>query len=254
MTFEVTPWMYPLLFAAGMLAGWIDAIAGGGGLVTIPILLGIGVPPQMVLGTNKFQASFGSFTAASHYIRKEVVALDDAWTGILFTLVGSAAGTVAVQLVHPEVLNLVIPFLLLAIAVLMLLTPDLGTMQTHPRLSRMLFYLLFGLGLGFYDGFFGPGVGTFWAMAFVLGLGFTLTRATGYTKVMNFTSNIVSLLVFALGGNILWLPGAVMAAGQIIGARLGSGMVVKRGVRFIRPVFIIMVIVTTLKLLSDRLF
>ncbi|HSQ75294.1 MAG TPA: TSUP family transporter, partial [Bacteroidota bacterium] len=98
-----------------------------------------------------------------------------------------------------------------------------------------------------------PGVGTFWAMAFVLGLGFTLTRATGYTKVMNFTSNIVSLLVFAIGGNVLWAPGAVMAVGQIIGARLGSGMVVKRGVRFIRPVFIVMVILTTLKLLSDRL-
>ena len=253
MTFEVTPWMYPLLFAGGMLAGWVDAIAGGGGMVTIPILLGIGVPPQMVLGTNKFQASFGSFTAAYHYIRKEVVPLDDAWAGILFTLIGSALGTIAVQQIDPGVLNVVIPFLLLAIAVLLLLTPDLGAMQTHPRLPRMLFYLTLGLGLGFYDGFFGPGVGTFWAMAFVLGLGFTLTRATGYTKVMNFTSNIVSLLVFAIGGNILWAPGAVMAVGQIIGARLGSGMVVKRGVRFIRPVFIVMVILTTLKLLSDRL-
>ncbi|MBP1657539.1 MAG: hypothetical protein H6Q31_2140 [Bacteroidetes bacterium] len=253
MTFEVTPWMYPLLFAGGMLAGWIDAIAGGGGMVTIPILLGIGVPPQMVLGTNKFQASFGSFTAAYHYVRKEVVPLDDAWAGILFTLIGSALGTIAVQQMDPGLLNVVIPFLLLAIAVLMLLTPDLGAIQTHPRLARMLFYVLLGLGLGFYDGFFGPGVGTFWAMAFVLGLGFTLTRATGYTKVMNFTSNIVSLLVFAIGGNILWAPGAVMAVGQIIGARLGSGMVVKRGVRFIRPVFIVMVILTTLKLLADRL-
>ena len=253
MTFEVTPWMYPLLFAGGLLAGWIDAIAGGGGMVTIPILLSIGVPPQMVLGTNKFQASFGSFTAARHYIREQVVPLDDAWTGILFTLAGSALGTVAVQQIDASILNVVIPFLLLAIAVFMLLTPDLGTMQTHPRISRMPFYALMGLGLGFYDGFFGPGVGSFWAMAFVLGLGFTLTRATGYTKVMNFTSNIVSFLVFGIGGNILWLPGAVMAAGQIIGARLGSGMVVKKGVRFIRPVFIIMVILTTLKLLSDRL-
>lgn len=253
MTFEVTPWMYPLLFVAGMLAGWVDAIAGGGGMVTIPVLLGIGVPPQMVLGTNKFQASFGSFTAAYHYIRKELVPLDDAWAGILFTLIGSALGTIAVQRMDPGVLNVVIPFLLLAIAVLLLLTPDLGVIPTHPRLPRTLFYLSFGMGLGFYDGFFGPGVGTFWAMAFVLGLGFTLTRATGYTKVMNFTSNIVSLLVFAIGGNILWAPGAVMAVGQIIGARLGSGMVVKRGVRFIRPVLIVMVILTTLKLLSDRL-
>lgn len=253
MTFDVTPWMYPVLFAAGLLAGWIDAIAGGGGMVTIPVLLSIGIPPQMVLGTNKFQASFGSFTAARHYIREEVVDLHDAWEGIVFTLVGSAAGTIAVQQIDPGILNVVIPFLLLAIAVFMLLTPDLGKLQTHPRLPRLFFYGSMGLALGFYDGFFGPGVGSFWAMAFVMGLGFTLTRATGYTKVMNFTSNIVSLGVFALGGHILWLPGAVMAVGQIAGARIGSGMVVKKGVRFIRPVFIIMVILTTLKLLSDRL-
>lgn len=253
MTFDVTPWMYPVLFAAGLLAGWIDAIAGGGGLVTLPVLLSIGVPPQMVLGTNKFQASFGSFTAARHYIGEGVVNLRDAWEGVLFTMLGSALGTLAVQQIDPGILNVVIPFLLLAIAVFMFLTPDLGSIQTHPRVPRMAFYGVMGSALGFYDGFFGPGVGSFWAMAFVMGLGFTLTRATGYTKVMNFTSNIVSLVVFALGGHILWLPGAVMAVGQIAGARIGSGMVVKKGVRFIRPVFIIMVILTTLKLLSDRL-
>ncbi len=253
MTFEVTPWMYPVLFAGGLLAGWIDAIAGGGGMVTVPLLLSLGLPPQMVLGTNKFQASFGSFTAARHYVRAGVVPLADAWTGILYTLAGSAIGTIAVQQIDASVLNVVIPFLLLGIAVYMLLTPDLGSIQGRPKIPRLMFYTSMGLLLGFYDGFFGPGVGSFWAMAFVLGLGFHLTRATGYTKVMNFTSNIVSFVVFGLGGHILWLPGAVMALGQILGARLGSGMVVKRGARFIRPVFIVMVILTTLKLLSDRI-
>ena len=254
MSFDVTLWMYPVLFAGAFLAGWIDAIAGGGGLVTVPLLLAIGVPPPMVLGTNKFQASFGSFTAARHYVRSEVVAIDDALPGILWTFVGSAAGTFAVQQIDPAVLNLIIPFLLLAIAILMLLSPDLGSADQRARVSRVAFYVTFGLVLGFYDGFFGPGVGTFWAIAFVLGLGFDLRKATGYTKVMNFTSNIVSFVVFAIGGYILWLPGIVMAAGQISGARLGSGMVVKRGTRFIRPVFIIMVILTTIKLLSARLF
>jgi uncharacterized protein len=254
MTFEVVYWMYPVLFAGGLLAGWIDAIAGGGGMVTVPLLLGIGVPPQMVLGTNKFQASFGSFTAARHYIGSDVVSLRDALPGILWTLAGSAVGTVAVQQIDPAVLNVIIPFLLLGIAISMLVSPDLGHAVTRSRMSRGAFYLLFGLLLGFYDGFFGPGVGTFWAIAFVLGLGFDLRKATGYTKVMNFASNIVSLAVFALGGVVLWLPGIVMAAGQIAGARLGSGMVVKRGTRFIRPVFIAIVILTTLKLLSSRLF
>jgi uncharacterized membrane protein YfcA len=254
MTFEVMYWMYPLLFAGGLLAGWIDAIAGGGGLVTVPLLLGIGVPPQMVLGTNKFQASFGSFTAARHYVRSDVVSLRDALPGILWTLAGSAAGTVAVQQIDPAVLNVIIPFLLLGIAISMLVSPDLGHAVTRSRMSRGAFYLVFGLLLGFYDGFFGPGVGTFWAIAFVLGLGFDLRNSTGYTKVMNFASNIVSFAVFALGGVVLWLPGIVMAAGQIAGARLGSGMVVKRGTKFIRPVFITIVILTTLKLLYSRLF
>ncbi len=151
-------------------------------------------------------------------------------------------------------LNLVIPFLLLVIAAYMVFTPSLGAVQARPRVRRMLFYAIAGLGLGFYDGFFGPGVGSFWAIAFVTGLGFDFTRATGYTKVMNFTSNIVSFLVFVAGGHVLWLPGLVMAAGQITGARVGSGMAVAKGSSFIRPIFIVAVVLTTLKLLSDRLF
>ena len=254
MTFEMTPLMYPLLFCGALLAGWIDSIAGGGGMVTIPLLLGVGVPPQMVLGTNKFQASFGSFTAARHYVHEQVVPLPDAIPGIAFTLAGSALGTLAVQQIDPSVLNVVIPFLLLFIAAYMVFTPSLGAVEARPRMRRMLFYALAGLALGFYDGFFGPGVGSFWAIAFVMGLGFDFTRATGYTKVMNFTSNIISFLVFVAGGYVLWLPGLVMAGGQIVGARLGSAMAVTKGSSFIRPILIVAVVLTTLKLLSDRLF
>jgi uncharacterized membrane protein YfcA len=241
-------WMYPLLFGGAMLAGWIDAIAGGGGMITIPLLLSIGVPPQMVLGTNKLQASFGSYTAAQHFVQKDIVPLTDAAPGIIATFLGSAIGTVAVQQIDPSILNIAIPFLLLGIAIYMLFTPRLGTVAREPHMRRLPFYLLFGLLLGFYDGFFGPGVGSFWAMVFVLMMGFDLTRATGYTKVMNFTSNI-SFVVFAIGGHILWLPGLVMAGGQIAGARIGSGMVIGRGVKFIRPVFITVVILTTLRLI-----
>jgi uncharacterized protein len=249
MNFEVSLWMYPLLFGGAMLAGWIDAIAGGGGMITIPLLLSIGVPPQMVLGTNKLQASFGSYTAAQHFVRRDIVPLADAVPGICVTLMGSALGTFAVQQIDPSILNIVIPFLLLGIAVYMLFTPSLGAAAREPRMRRLPFYLLFGTLLGFYDGFFGPGVGSFWAVVFIVVMGFDLTRATGYTKVMNFTSNIISFVVFALGGQILWLPGLVMAGGQIAGARIGSGMVITRGVKFIRPVFITVVILTTLRLI-----
>lgn len=247
-----SPWLYPALFASGLVAGWIDSIAGGGGLVTIPVLLGFGLSPQVALGTNKFQASFGSFTAATYYVRKGVVDLPDARTGIIWTLIGSAAGTWAVQQIHPEFLNLLIPVLLIAIAVYMLVAPIPSEHDGRARMGRGVFYLLFGFSLGFYDGFFGPGVGSFWAFALIAALGFNLTRATGYTKVMNFTSNIVSFALFLLGGYVLVLPGIAMAAGQIIGARIGSGMVVKRGAKFIRPIFIAVVILTTLKLLVQR--
>src|SRR5512147_2804650 len=113
-------WLYPLLFAASLVAGWIDSIAGGGGLITIPVLLGVGLPPQMVLGTNKFQASFGSFTAAFYYVRKGVVPLHDAVPGIFWTFLGSALGTWAVQQIDPSILNIIIPFLLLGIAIYLL--------------------------------------------------------------------------------------------------------------------------------------
>lgn len=245
-------WMYPLLFVAGLVAGWIDSIAGGGGLITIPVMLGIGMPPQMVLGTNKFQASFGSFTAAFYYVREGVAPLGKAKLGIVCTFVGAAFGTWAVQQIDPSILSIVIPFLLLAIAVYLLFTPSLGEAERHPRLSRTLFFVLFGLGLGFYDGFFGPGVGSFWAMAFVSLLGLDLLKATGYTKVMNFTSNIVSFVLFLAGGHVLFSAGVVMAVGQIVGARVGSGMVISKGVKLIRPIFITVVILTTLKLLYNR--
>lgn len=246
-------WLAAITFSTGLAAGWVDSIAGGGGLITIPALLWLGVPPQMVLGTNKFQASFGSATAASYYVREGVAPLRDALPGILWTLAGAASGSWAVQQVDSSALNLVIPVLLLAIALYMIFSPTVGTQERPALMRRSLFYAVCGFGLGFYDGFFGPGVGSFWAIAFMLLLGYDLTRATGYTKVMNFTSNIVSFVVFVVGGHVLFAPGVAMAAGQIVGARLGSGMVMTRGTRFIRPVFITIVIATTLKLLYNRL-
>ena len=247
-------WLYGVLFAGGIAAGWIDSIAGGGGLLTIPLLLWVGLPVQTVLGTNKFQSSFGSFTAAYHYTHREVVPLRDALPGILFTLAGAAAGSIAAQLISGSVMNGVIPFLLLGIAVYLLFTPSLGERVLAPKFSRIPFYAAFGLLLGFYDGFFGPGVGSFWALAFVLGLGFDLRTATGYTKVMNFASNAVSFILFLAGGQVLLGAGLAMGVGEVLGAGIGSRMVVRKGVKFIRPIFVTMVILTTIKLLYSRFF
>lgn len=167
----------------------------------------------------------------------------------VLSLAGAAAGALAVQRLDPDFLRRLIPVLLIVVAVYMLVKPRLGESDAQVRMSRGWFDVIFGLGIGFYDGFFGPGTGTFWTMAYMLLLGFNMTRATGYTKVMNFASNISSLGFFLLAGKVLFLAGFVMGAGQWLGARIGSRMVIARGTRFIRPVFLSMVLILTLKLI-----
>jgi len=242
-------WQLGLLFATGLTAGFVDAIAGGGGLITIPVLLSFGVDPKYALGTNKLQASFGSGSAAWHYSRAGTVHVNDCLLGFVMSLIGAALGSWAVQSVDTGLLRRSIPILLLAVALYTLLQPRLGFEDVHPRMGRRAFYILFGLGIGFYDGFFGPGTGTFWAMAFMLGLGFNMTRATGYTKVMNFASNLSSLAFFICAGKVHFAAGLVMGVGQLIGARIGASMVITRGTKFIRPIFIGAVLAVTLKLL-----
>jgi uncharacterized protein len=245
------PWRAALLFGTGFVAGLVDSIAGGGGLITMPVLLSFGFDPVAALGTNKLQATFGSGSATWHYARAGTVPLAECKRGFAITFVAAAAGTLLVQRLPGDFLGRMIPVLLIAVAVYSLLRPDLGEAGRPPRMSRGAFDVAFGLLIGFYDGFFGPGTGTFWAMAYVLVLGFNFTRATGHTKVMNFASNLSSLLFFMAGGHVLFGPGIVMGAGQFLGARVGSRTVVKHGARFIRPIFISVVLAITVKLLSD---
>ena len=244
-------WQYPLLFLAALAAGFVDSIAGGGGLITIPVLLSCGIDPQSTLGTNKLQASFGSGSATWHYAAAGTVELRDCVRGFFITFAAAAFGAIAVQQVGPNFLRKAIPVLMVAVAIYLVLKPRMGERDLHARLPRPAFDLTFGLLIGFYDGFFGPGTGTFWAMAYVLGQGFNLTKATGYTKVMNFASNLSSLIFFILGGKVLFLVGLLMGSGQLLGARLGSRMVIQQGTRFIRPIFLTVVFALILKLLFD---
>lgn len=244
-------WQLGALGMAALGAGFVDSIAGGGGLITVPALLACGFGPQVALGTNKLQACFGSGSATWHFARAGWVDWPGCRRGLVLTWLGAAAGTRTVQHLDPGFLRVSIPVLLLALALFMAVRPTLGNRDEPPRISRVIFDLLFGLGLGFYDGFFGPGTGTFWAMAFVLGLGFNLTRATAQTKAMNFASNIAALTFFLAAGQVHWAAGLLMGLCQWTGARLGAGLVVQRGTHLIRPVFLAVVIALTLKLLYD---
>lgn len=247
-------WQLPLLFATGLVAGFVDSMAGGGGLIALPVLLSCGLDPRHALGTSKLQASFGSGSAAWHYARAGTVDLKDCKRAFALSLLGGALGTLAVQQLDPSLLRRAIPVLLGGVAVYSLLRPELGAADRQPHLKRAVFEWIFVFGIALYDGFFGPGAGTFWTMAFVLVLGFNLTRATGYTKVMNFASNLAALAFFLRAGQVHWDAGLAMGVGQLLGARLGARMVIKRGTKFIRPVFISVVLVLTAKLLYDAYF
>lgn len=229
---------YAILTVGAFVAGFIDSIAGGGGMITIPLFLVLGFNPHQAIATNKLQASFGSLTATLRYRHGGLVRLRDMLPAIAFTLLGAAAGALAVQHLSSDALNLMIPLVLLALFIYMLARKNLGAMESHERMDRRLFYLIFGLLIGFYDGFFGPGTGSFWTIAFISIAGMDLKRATGHTKVVNFTSNAVSLAVFLFTGNILYLAGILMGLAQIAGAWSGSHIVMKKDSSFVRVIFL----------------
>ena len=238
-----------LLFLAGGFAGFVDSIAGGGGIITLPALLAVGIPPHQALATNKLQSSFGSFTATLNYAKKGLMNPKELLLGVVFTFIGAVSGAVSVQFFDAKSLEDMIIFMLIIIFIYTLASPNLGSIHTTAKLKKPLFYTLFGLLIGFYDGFFGPGTGSFWTMALILLLGLDLKAATAETKLFNFTSNIASLIMFIYAGLVLWLAGFVMGVGQIIGAYLGSNLVAKKEVKFIRVFFLVVVGVTILKLM-----
>ncbi len=186
------------LFGVALIAGFIDAIAGGGGLLTVPALLATGMPPALVLGTNKLQSSFGSFSATWFYARKGLLEWAIIWPAVICTFIGAAIGTLAVQTIDAAILERLLPFLLMAFACYFYFSPRVSDAESQRRLTPMAFALLVGGGVGFYDGFFGPGTGSFFAIGFVALAGFGMARATAHTKLLNFTSNIASLLFFTV--------------------------------------------------------
>ena len=241
-----------LLFAVAFVAAFIDAIAGGGGLITIPALLMAGMPPAMALGTNKLQAFGGSLSASLYFLRKKAVNLREFGFILFMIFIGSVIGTLLIQSIDSSLVKKGLPFLILAIGLYFLFTPQLGENDKKQRLSYPIFALSLGITLGFYDGFFGPGTGSLMNLACVLLLGFNLTKATAHAKVMNLTSNIASVIFFLIGGHIVWTVGFVMMAGSLIGANLGAKMVMSKGKRLIRPMVVAMSFIMTVKMAYDQ--
>ena len=248
MEFLPTETLLLLMLVAGV-AGMVDAIAGGGGLLALPAILWAGLPPVEALATNKLQGSFGTMTSSWNFIRKGEIDWRHLKVPIALTFVGSVAGTLAVQHLDTEFLDRLVPILLIAFALYFLFSPRFGDRDAHHRISHPVFGLLIGFSVGFYDGFFGPGTGTFFAAAFVLLLGYNLKRATAGTKILNFTSNIASLIFFALAGKVIWAVGLPMGLSQMVGAWIGSHLVIRHGTALIKPLLVTVSLAISVKLL-----
>ena len=228
-----------LLVAAAFFAGFVDAIAGGGGLISVPALLLGGVDPLTALGTNKLQGLFGSGSASIAYAARGHVDLRKIAPLALLSAAGAVCGALGAQVLPTSVLEKLLPFLLVAIALFFALKPGLSDEDAGRRLSPAAFAAVVVPVIGAYDGLFGPGAGSFFMLAFVTLAGFGLLKATAHTKVLNFASNGGAFLVFAASGTILWTLGLCMGAAQFAGARVGALFAMRFGARLIRPLLVI---------------
>ena len=228
-----------VLFGVALAAGFIDTLAGGGGLITIPALMVSGLPPLTALGTNKLQGCMGTATATLIMLRKGRIVWPQVRWLMLTAFAGAVLGTLAVQWIDTAALRWVIPLVLLFIAVYFLLAPQpVYDPLREPKLSARVYRSTVVPAIGAYDGMFGPGTGSFFALSGVACRGLDLISATAAAKALNFSTNIASLLVFALAGKVAWVIGGAMIAGQILGAVLGSRCLLSIDPRHLRLIVV----------------
>ncbi|MEJ2043317.1 MAG: TSUP family transporter [Reinekea sp.] len=229
-----------LLFCVAVIAGWVDTLAGGGGLIVLPVLLMTGMSPVQALATNKCQGFVGTFTATTTLYMKRCLPTKGLLILMLYTALGAFVGTWLIQRIDTQWLSWAVPLLLIVVAIYFLMVPNLGTNETPARQTQAQWSRTCVPAIGFYDGFFGPGTGSFFAASGVIFRGKTLIEATVVAKPLNFTSNITSLLLFAAGGQVVWAAGLVMMLGQAVGAFIGTHFIFWGGAKLIRPLVIIM--------------
>lgn len=256
LAFEIAldPLTLALLAGVAFIAGFIDAIAGGGGLITVPALLTAGLPPHLVLGTNKLCATFGSAVASFTFIRRGLFAPRQ-WSGALVaTALGALLGAATAHYLPARWLNQMLPVVVFACGVYLLFsrTPD-SVHDPAARIARKRQWPQ-GLALGAYDGVAGPGTGAFWTVSTLLLYPLDLLRASGVARTMNFVSNAMALAVFVSTGHVAWMLGASMGIALMLGAWLGARTAIGGGARFIRPVFICVVLALTARLAWQHWF
>jgi uncharacterized membrane protein YfcA len=246
--------MVLLVICGGFLAAFVDSVVGGGGLIALPVLLMAGLPPHLALGTNKFAGTLSSFTSTVSFMRSGVINKILVFRLLPLSLASAALGTIALQFVPSGYLKPLVVVLLIAVTIYTLLRKGWGNQTTFTKLTaKSTFYMMTAvLFMGGYDGFFGPGTGSILIFIFLL-LGFDFLSAAGNAKVLNFGSNIASLVVFILFQSVDYRYGLIMGAAMVAGSLLGSQVAIRQGARYVRPLFISVSLLLVGKQLWDLL-
>jgi len=239
------------LFVVATLASTLDAIAGGGGLLTLPALLLAGLSPVQALGTSKLQSSFGSLSSTIAFARRGMIDWKTGLPVAIGAAIAGLCGALCASLLSPQLLRAVVPVLLIVIALYFGLSRALKTEDVAPRMALIPFACFVAPLVGFYDGIFGPGAGAFYMVAIVTLLGYGVLKATAHTKLANAASNLGSLFLFILKGAVLWPIGLTMAVGAFLGAQIGSRLAMRFGPKLIRPLLVTISCAMAIKLLAD---
>ena len=249
---DVDPSVLMILMVFGFLASFIDSVVGGGGLIALPALLFTGMSPATAVATNKLVGTMGSFTSTLMFYRSGKLDLKSLYKLFPLVFIASMLGAWTVHLMDPEVLKPLMLIMLAAVAIYTVFKKDWGSISTYKKLSvhHFLMFTMLIFAIGFYDGFLGPGTGSFLMFAFLM-IGFDFIKAAGNAKFLNFGSNIAALLMFMYLGQVNYAYGLPMAIAGIIGAICGSKFAIKRGSGYVRALFITVTLLLLVKNVYD---
>ncbi|GAB1468274.1 TSUP family transporter [Candidatus Cloacimonadota bacterium] len=256
MLITLSPLDYAIALPFIFLAGMIDAIAGGGGLISLPAYWSIGLPPHIALGTNKFSSCFGTIFSTVNYFRAKMIDIPVALSSAVFALLGSWLGASTALRISPQILNYLLVILIPIVTIVSLSSRKMGFSNRSHLLKigyRITLGCVAGLVIGFYDGFFGPGTGTFLILIYASLMHYDFIKANGNSKVVNLASNVAALITFAVSGSIflpIAIPGAICG---ITGNIIGSKLVILKGNKLIKQVFILALLLLLARIIYNLL-
>lgn len=239
----------PMVF----LAGFVDSIAGGGGLISLPAYIFAGLPTHMAYGTNKFASCLGTVVSTGKYLKSGNITIKPALISSAGALIGSWLGAKLVLMLDEKYLQYCLIFILPVVAIFLLVNRKFGSESDVREVPPSRMYplaFLIGLAVGAYDGFFGPGAGTFYVLGFTALLGFNLITSSGNAKMVNLASNFAALLVYIPGGKVMYTVAIPAAICSIAGNYIGSQLAIKNGTKFIRPIIVVVIFLLFAKVIS----